>query len=272
MYYTGPSGSSVKSSYRPTPKLAPSPATSYLGYVPPNSAKPGPASSYQARQVSAPVARNDYITPAYKALGNIPIVSAAKGLVNSGKLSTPGIGAFSFSTPSRGGSTYGRVDYSSSTSSYPGISGSISATSLDYLDAELAKHYGMDQTTAYNEALSNTSYQRAVRDMQAAGLNPAVLFGNGRVSGSDGVYGAQPLSAASAVSYGSSGGSSGYSRSGHSKSSKLFSKDAYGMIAGLGGLAGAGIAAATGGSIGLGALTGTTIATSAAKVLNGIFR
>lgn len=273
MYYTGPSGSSVKSSYRPTPKPAPSPATSYLGYVPPNSAKPVPASSYQARQVSTPVARNDYITPAYNALGNIPIVSAAKGLVNSGKLSPPGRGAFSFSTPSRGGSTSGRVDYSTTSSSYPGISGSFSATSLDYLNAELAKHYGMDQATAYNEALANTSYQRAVRDMQAAGLNPAVLFGNGRVSGADGVYGATPLSAASGVSYGFSGGSSGgYSRSGRSPSSKLFSRNAYGMIAGLGGLAGAGIAAATGGSIGLGALTGTTIATSAAKVLNGIFR
>lgn len=270
MYYTGSSGSSVKSSYSYRPATPSRPATSYLGYVPPNSAKPRPASSYQARQVPAPAARTDYITPAYKALGNIPIVTAAKDVINSGKLSPPRISVPSYSGSGSGfgsGSGYG---YTSS--SDIGHAGSFSAAALDYLNADLAKHYGMDQTTAYNEALANTSYQRAVRDMKAAGLNPAVLFGNGRVSGADGVYGATPLSAASGVSYSSSGGSSGYSRSGRSKSSKLFSKNTYGMIAGLGGLAGAGIAAATGGSIGLGALTGTTIATSAAKVLNGIFR
>lgn len=247
--------------------------SSYLGYVPPNSAKPASASSYQARQVPAPATRTDYITPAYNALGNIPIVTAAKSLNASGKLK-PSFSSVPVSGRSRSG--FGSGSGSGSvytTSSDVGHSGSLSAAALDYLNADLAKHYGMDQTTAYNEALSNTSYQRAVRDMQAAGLNPAVLFGNGRVSGADGVYGAQPLAASSGVFYGSSGGSSGYSRSSRSRSGdKLFSKNAYGMIAGLGGLAGAGIAAATGGSIGLGALTGTTIATSAAKVLNGLFR
>lgn len=277
MYYTGPSGSSVKSSYHYTPpkpvSASRSPGigagSSYLGYVPPNSAKPRPASSTQARQVPAPPTRSDYITPVYNALGNIPIVSAAKDLAKSGKLSPPPLSVPSIGSGSSSGS--GSVYTSSSDA---GHSGSISGAALDYLNADLAKHYGMDLTTAYNEALANTSYQRAVRDMQAAGLNPAVLFGNGRVSGADGVYGATPLSAVSGVSYSSSGGSSGYSRSSgsRSRSGKLFSKNAYGMIAGLGGLAGAGIAAATGGSIGLGALTGTTIATSAAKVLNGIFR
>lgn len=189
-------------------------------------------------------------------------------------VSTAGRG---LSTFSRGAPTSGRVassDPTSVSSYYSGTSGSISAPSLDYLNADLAKHYGMDQTTAYKEALSNTSYQRAVRDMQAAGLNPAVLFGNGRVSGADGVYGATPLSAASGASYyspsgGSSGGSSGRSRS---SSGKLFSRNTYGMIAGIGALAGAGVAAATGHSVGLGALTGSNLATSAAKVLNGIFR
>lgn len=271
MYYTGSSGSSAKSSYSYHPATPSRPATSYLGYVPPNSAKSVPASSYQARQVAAPVARTDFISPVYNAFGNTAFASAAKQVIKSGKLTPPRSSLSSLSLTSSGTGSGSGFGYT--TSSDAGHAGSFSAASLDYLNADLAKHYGMDQTTAYNEALSNTSYQRAVRDMQAAGLNPAVLFGNGRVSGADGVYGAQPLSAASGAYYGSSGRSSGGSyRSGRSRSSKLFSKNTYGMIAGLGGLAGAGIAAATGGSIGLGALTGTSIATSAAKVLNGILR
>lgn len=60
-----------------------------------------------------------------------------------------------------------------------GSIGSSSAKSWDYLNADLARQYGMSRETAYQEALSNTGYQRSVLDMQAAGLNPAAIFGAG---------------------------------------------------------------------------------------------
>lgn len=56
----------------------------------------------------------------------------------------------------------------------------IPPTVSHYLNADLARQYGMDNATAYQEALVNTSYQRAVKDMQAAGLNPAALYGSGK--------------------------------------------------------------------------------------------
>ena len=91
----------------------------------------------------------------------------------------------------------------------------VSPATIDYWNAEIAKHYGMSAETAYQEALSNTSYQRAMKDMQSAGLNPAAMFAAGNGSGANG------------VSYVSGTGTRSGSTTARSNDKDLFSEGAY---------------------------------------------
>ncbi len=142
--------------------------------------------------------------------------------------------------PSSGRSVASRGSGGSGGSSGGSGPAAPSAKSLDYLNADLAKYYGMSPETAYSEALSNTAYQRAVKDMQAAGLNPAVLFGAGRANPADGVSYIRSAS-------GGSGGSGRSRSSGGKSAGKLFSGSAYSVMSALGGIVGAAATKSAGG-------------------------
>lgn len=59
------------------------------------------------------------------------------------------------------------------------------STSASNTQAQIQAQQGMQQQAqAYNTEMSNTAYQRATKDMNAAGLNPAMMFSSGSAASS----------------------------------------------------------------------------------------
>ncbi len=171
-----------------------------------------------------------------------PLYSSALGNTALGVTSKP-----SSATGSGRGSGYG-----SDSGSQP--------EDFDYLDAPWASAYQMSKETAYNEAMTNTEYRRAVKDMQAAGLNPAVIFGAGKGS-TAGV----PGYISSSDGGGGGGGGSYGRRSGGKQNSYLFSGSAYSLISALGGIVGAVATKSAGGY-----WIGTSLAQGAMHAASGL--
>lgn len=186
----------------------------------------GLSGSFRTFGSSAKQAFKDYVklnTPGYNIsthLGITPSTPRPTSSISS-VLKLPGGASSALRLPFSSGSSGG------SGGGYASSGGSAASPALDYYQAALAGHYGMDASTAYQEALANTSYQRSVQDMMNAGLNPTSLFAAGRVSGADGV--------GYATQIGSGFTGSGSSGGGSARSKYIFSKGLYNALSVVGG-------------------------------------
>lgn len=141
------------------------------------------------------------------------VIDSAKGAVNDVKAALSG--GYS------GVDTTGMYKYYDPNAAAVGSSGSDDFSLPEYPNAALSSLYGMDQETAYHEALANTAIQRRMMDYKAAGLNPvlAAQYNSGADSFSGSV--AYPLSFGASQGSTPSGSSSGASYGGSSGKSVL---------------------------------------------------
>lgn len=140
------------------------------------------------------------------------VIDSAKGAVNDVKAALSG--GYS------GVDTTGMYKYyDPNAAAFGGAAGSDDFSLPEYPNAALSSLYGMDQETAYHEALANTAIQRRMMDYKAAGLNPvlAAQYNSGADSFSGSVayplsfgasQGSTPSGSASGASYGGSSGKS----------------------------------------------------------------